>query len=212
MGWEYRKGNKDVGGLFDDHEVDVNNNGIFKTIDDHGYEQSVLFKAKTQEYGDGMGAMAPLVGTGGSGSLIKGAIDAEKAAQEAANWYKLTGIDLQLFAEGGEVAIKEAGSANPSTIRFTQDSISGVFKDGRTITDLIDGLKSGEISPDKVTPVRIFEKDGNFFTLDNRRLYAYQQAGVAIPYRWATAEEVANETWKFTTKNDGISIRVRGGN
>jgi hypothetical protein len=47
--------------------------------------------------------------------------------------------------------------------------------------------------------------------LDNRRLAAFQQAGVKVPYRLATPEEATNEEWKFTTKNDGISIVIRGG-
>lgn len=49
------------------------------------------------------------------------------------------------------------------------------------------------------------------YSLDNRRLYAFQEAGIDnIKTVWATDEEVTNEAWKFTTKNGGISIRVRG--
>ncbi len=48
-----------------------------------------------------------------------------------------------------------------------------------------------------------------FLTLDNRRLEAFRRAGVAVPYRMATVEEVEAETWKFTTHNEGTFIRVR---
>ena len=76
---------------------------------------------------------------------------------------------------------------------------------------MIQGLKTGTIDPNDVPAIRIFEKDGVLYTLDNRRLYAFQQAGIEnIPYQWATSQEIANEAWKFTTTNSGISIQVRG--
>jgi hypothetical protein len=49
------------------------------------------------------------------------------------------------------------------------------------------------------------------FTLDNRRLKAFQEAGVPIRTRAATAAEIANDAFKFTSKNGGASVRVRGG-
>ena len=62
-----------------------------------------------------------------------------------------------------------------------------------------------------VDPIRVFERNGKTFTLDNRRLKAFQEAGVPIRTTPATAAEVVTEAWKFTTKNEGTSIRVRGG-
>lgn len=101
---------------------------------------------------------------------------------------------------------------NPSDIRFTQDSISQTFKKGGgLVDDLSAGLKNGTIKPEDVQPIRVFEKDGLTFTLDNRRLYAFQQAGVKIPTVRASPFEVASElTKKLTTTNEGISIVVRG--
>jgi filamentous hemagglutinin len=98
---------------------------------------------------------------------------------------------------------------DPNTIRFTQDSIKNTFKDGHTLTELIDDLKSGRVSADDLPAIRIFEKDGKIFSLDNRRLKAFQEAGVQI--RTIPADEIANEAFKFTTTNNGTSIRVRGG-
>ena len=47
--------------------------------------------------------------------------------------------------------------------------------------------------------------------LNNRRLAAFQQAGVPIPYQMATPQRAAaGEAWKFTTQNGGTSIRIRG--
>jgi len=135
-------------------------------------------------------------------------IELVRGGQAVSNTVK---FDLQLFAEGGEVAKAATGTINPGNIRFTQNSISATFQDGRTVSDLVNGLKTGEINATNISPIRVFEKDGQIFTLDNRRLYAYQEAGVEILYRWATAEEVSAEAWKFTTTNGGTSIRVRGG-
>jgi hypothetical protein len=50
-----------------------------------------------------------------------------------------------------------------------------------------------------------------FHSKGYRRLAAFQQAGVDVPYRLATPQEIAAEGWKFTTTNDGTSILIRGG-
>jgi hypothetical protein len=71
-------------------------------------------------------------------------------------------------------------------------------------------LRSGTLKADQVPAIRLVEKDGHLFTLDNRRLEAFRRAGVDVPYRMATPAEAAKEAWKFTTKNDGVSIRIRG--
>jgi hypothetical protein len=31
-----------------------------------------------------------------------------------------------------------------------------------------------------------------------------------IPVRLATPQEIAEETWKFTTQNEGVTIQIRG--
>ncbi|MEY4591067.1 MAG: hypothetical protein RL497_3143, partial [Pseudomonadota bacterium] len=102
------------------------------------------------------------------------------------------------------------GLADPKTIRFTQDSIKSTFKDGRSLRGLIDDLKSGNVTANDLPAIRTFERDGKLYSLDNRRLKAFQEAGVPIRTRPATADEIANEAFKFTSKNDGASIRVRG--
>jgi hypothetical protein len=94
---------------------------------------------------------------------------------------------------------------NPNDVRFSQGSISYRFRDGGTIEDLAQGLRSGRIQPSDVPSLRLVEKDGLFYTLDNRRLEAFRRAGVALPWRMVTAE-----SWKFTTTNQGVSVRVRG--
>ena len=73
---------------------------------------------------------------------------------------------------------------------------------------IIAGLKSGKIDPDKIKPIRIVEKEGLIFTLDHRRLYSYQQAGIDIQY--IKLDHVPEkDRKKFRTRNDGVSIIVR---
>jgi hypothetical protein len=72
----------------------------------------------------------------------------------------------------------------------------------------------GSIDPVSVAPIRIVEKDGMIYTLDNRRLYGFQQVyektGFDIPYQ--KLENVpSQQLFKFTTQNDGMSILIRRG-
>jgi hypothetical protein len=99
---------------------------------------------------------------------------------------------------------------DPNQVRFSQSSISYWLGEGETIDDLAEGLRTGKIRPQEVAPLRLVEKEGHFYTLDNRRLEAFRRAGVSIPWRMATLEETATEKWKFTTTNHGVSVRIRG--
>ena len=102
------------------------------------------------------------------------------------------------------------GFINPHRVRFSQSSIKASFASGGTIADLVEQLSRGTVDPASVPPIRLLERDGELFTLDNRRLEAFRRAGVDVPYRMATPEEAASEAWKFTTRNQGTEIRVRG--
>jgi len=105
---------------------------------------------------------------------------------------------------------KAANTIDSAAVRFSQSSISRNFSAGGTIDDLAAGLRSGSVNPNSIPPIRLVEREGSMFTLDNRRLWSFQQAEVPIPYRMATPQEAAAEAWKFTTPNGGTSIRVRG--
>lgn len=114
------------------------------------------------------------------------------------------------------VAIKAAqwlkGYRDPAKIRYSQDSIRTTFRDGRTVKELTEGLKSGKIKPEDIPPIRLVKKDGKWYSLDNRRLKAFKDAGVRVRTRKATPEEIAEaiQKDKFSTRNDGASVRVRG--
>ena len=98
---------------------------------------------------------------------------------------------------------------DPETVRCSQSSIKSTFKEGGTIAELAESLKSGAADAANVFPVRLMEREGVLFALDNRRMEAFRRAGTPMPYRMATPEEIADESWKFTTRNGGISVRVR---
>jgi len=101
-----------------------------------------------------------------------------------------------------------SGYIDPKQVRFTQDNISPYFKNGRPIDDLIKDLKTGKVKPEDIPPIRVFEKNGKIYSLDNRRLYVFQQAGLKI--RWVKVNPSKKELRrKWTTDNDGKSIIVR---
>ncbi len=99
---------------------------------------------------------------------------------------------------------------DPAEVRFSQDNASYKFGDGRTVEQLAEALRNGSILPTDIEPIRLVERDGKLFTLYNRRLETFKRAGVKVPYRRATPEEESNEIWKFITRNEGISLRLRG--
>jgi RHS repeat-associated protein len=122
------------------------------------------------------------------------------------------------------------GRMNPQKVRFTQDTCTNQGN-GYTVQGNIQGLQDGTISPEQMgDPIRVFQKqsemngleaknsrfgptsfknlaDGEWYTLDNRRLYAFQAAGITdIPVEDVSGEmkTIANESWKFTTTNYGV--------
>ena len=154
-------------------------------------------------------------------AMIPGAAVASgvaKLTSHAALAAGMTGMTRFAAAEAGtltKLAVKEAEGVaaktiDPATVRFSQSSISRNFSAGGSVDDLATSLRSRATKPGDVPSIRLVERDGQLFTLDNRRLEAFRRAEVPIPYRMATPEEAAAEAWKFTTRNSGTSIRVRG--
>jgi RHS repeat-associated protein len=109
----------------------------------------------------------------------------------------------------GPRGLPASGKMNPEKIRYTQDSIKNSYKDGQSLDATIAQLRSGATAAEDIPPIRVFERYGKIYSLDNRRLYAFKQAGVPVRFVKATPRQVEDESWKFTTQNDGASIRVR---
>ena len=116
---------------------------------------------------------------------------------------------IPFFGDGLKTLWKWAKHIDSSVVHFTQDTISQTFKKWGRVEDLTKGLINWTIDPNSIDPIRIFEKDGEMFSLDNRRLKAFQDAWKDIPFVKASSDEVFNESWKFTTKNGWTSITFK---
>ena len=118
-------------------------------------------------------------------------------------------------SHGIEPSLASKGSIDPHKVFYSQDSISFSFKDKSNPPpdELAKELKSGKVKAASIPPIRIFWHAPwlRWVTLDNRRLYAFKKAGILIPYQKASEHEVAGEGFKFTSRNKGESIVVRGG-
>jgi len=100
------------------------------------------------------------------------------------------------------------GTIDANRVRFTQDSAGSTFKDGSSVPDLANGLADGSVDPAGLPPIRVFEHDGELFSLDNRRLFTRQYAGAQLPYRIAMQAEMAGRDMTYV--DGGRSIRIRG--
>lgn len=78
--------------------------------------------------------------------------------------------------------LEKSGTIDPSKVHFSQDSIGLDFKDSSkpNVDALANGLKDGSIDSKSIPPIKVTVIDGKIYTLDNRRLYAFQQAGMPI--------------------------------
>src|SRR5258708_797393 len=98
---------------------------------------------------------------------------------------------------------------DPWQVRFTHDTINKTFRDGRSVDELAVALRLGLATAENVEPIRLVRRDVKLYSLDNRRLEAFRRASKPIAFRMARPEEEEDFDWKFTTMNDGTSIRVR---
>ena len=106
--------------------------------------------------------------------------------------------------------LAKTGKIDPREVNFSQNSIKSTFSDGGSVSDLTKGLKDGTIDPNSIPAIRITEKDGKIFSLDNRRLKAFQDAGVDINFEKVDFKTLPKkELKKFSTTNGGTDIKIR---
>ncbi|KAL3859188.1 hypothetical protein ACJMK2_009417 [Sinanodonta woodiana] len=99
----------------------------------------------------------------------------------------------------------------PSLIYFCQDSINNYFKSHGTIGSVLDKIYEGIISINTIPMISICQKDGKWFTADNRRLWIFQQLeklGKCSEIDVQVTHIIPDN--KFTTKNGGVSVTIRG--
>jgi hypothetical protein len=159
---------------------------------------------------EGIAGSLPLVPAGRLTTPIR--FGPASAAAEAEVLATATANTRPSYLTAAEFAdLPRTGTIDPRVVRYSQDSAGANFKPPfGSVDEFAQGLKLGEINPASIDPVRIVEREGKIFTLDNRRLYGFEQAGVDIPYIKLDAIP-KRELFKFTTTNDGTSILMRKG-
>ena len=123
-------------------------------------------------------------------------------AQEGMQFVKGSVAVLAAALTDTEPLLADSGMIDSSLVRFSQDSISGSFKNGGTVNDLAASLTGtgGQELASQIPPIRLVQQDSLLYTLDNRRLAAFSQTDLQVPYRMATPAEISAEwTDKFTT-------------
>ena len=104
----------------------------------------------------------------------------------------------------------------PSEIFYSQDSIMNRFGDytphGNTyIGETLDQLLNGHCNVESMPNISVEKANGKWFTSDNRRLWVFRKAEeIGFLKSIYVIETNYIKYDKFTTKNDGTSIRVRG--
>lgn len=108
---------------------------------------------------------------------------------------------------------------------FTQASIAGTFADGGSVDDLIADIKAGNFDISELPPIRVVIFEGEYYSLDNRRLYVLkesmkskraQQVQVKIVKMDDLMDGHPRKTYgddffKKATTNQPNSIRIRDG-
>ena len=100
----------------------------------------------------------------------------------------------------------------PRGVRFTQRSVSPLFRDGRSVAALAQSLASGEVALASVPQIQVVRHSGLLYSLNNRRLLAFQSSGVDQ----VTAELVAPNDVFYSRlarmgDSDGTCVTVRTG-
>ena len=104
--------------------------------------------------------------------------------------------------------MKSDGVVDPSNVQYTNDSIANEFSCGTELRDTAGSLANGSLDKTEIPAIRVVKHRGHVYSLDNRRLWAFKQAGVrSIPVIWRTAE--SSLLWKLN--GNSWDVRVRGG-
>lgn len=129
---------------------------------------------------------------------------------------KYSYVDRHLTEEEFKRDFQRSASIDPRRIGTIQSHIGRFVRTGPQgkqvaypLERLVEALKTGEISASSLPPVRIFAENGKIYTLDHRRLVAGRLAGVRIPFRLATGEEVLRESFKRTGNVESGRIKIR---
>ncbi|XP_064596118.1 uncharacterized protein LOC135462788 [Liolophura sinensis] len=106
----------------------------------------------------------------------------------------------------------------PSDIRYTQSSIKNTFErrdeyEGELIGHTLDHLCDGDCKVKDIPVIKVFQSYGDYWSADNRRLWVFKEferlgGCITVPIKIVSIEKVDRE--KFTTKNGGKAVKIRG--
>ena len=111
------------------------------------------------------------------------------------------------------------GSLNilPSKVFFSQESIRNVFDSScahanEKIGETLDQLCNGDISVYNIPTISVVEMGGKFYAADNRRLWVFRELEKLGKCKEIPVRVVSDfgHGKKFTTRNGGTSVKVRG--
>ena len=100
----------------------------------------------------------------------------------------------------------------PSEIFYSQDSISKKFNNGKTIYSTLDECRDNSFKVALIPNIRVCQKNERWYTLDNRRLWVFkrlEEEGRITDIEVNTVSSGFLTAKKFTTKNGGVSVRIR---
>lgn len=98
---------------------------------------------------------------------------------------------------------------SPEEICYSVDEIPASFDDGRPIIDTVDELQSKAITEFDIPAITVVPYNGQWFTLDNRRLWAFIEAEVAqIPVIIKRTRHLPYELKRQLRKVDGFEVEV----
>mmetsp|Transcript_47672 Transcript_47672/g.132934 ORF Transcript_47672/g.132934 Transcript_47672/m.132934 type:complete len:106 (-) Transcript_47672:360-677(-) len=69
-------------------------------------------------------------------------------------------------------------SVNPQKLMYPQDGISAWFSCGRSVMEAVEQLRSGEVCVEDFPPIKVVQYRGELWSMDNRRLFAFKEAGI----------------------------------
>lgn len=138
-----------------------------------------------------------------------GNVTAIRAAPDNSHFFWLQDDRREQTFEGTNLFtlhLKDAAMVPISCLRYTQDSISAYFTDGRAIELLVAQLRLGGISVEDVEPIAAYlGRNGIWHSTCNRRLWAFKQAGV----RLVPVVQVSPQR-RMKVLNRGRTIKIRG--
>ncbi|SER52083.1 intein N-terminal splicing region/RHS repeat-associated core domain-containing protein [Lentzea xinjiangensis] len=122
---------------------------------------------------------------------------------------------LLVHNEGSTPPIESMGDGcelrDPFSIRFTQKTAGWNYSNGGNINDFVQAIRSGNVDWSRFEPVRLVQRPSGLFSLDNRRLVAFQMADAAIPAVMAPDNDETDDVWRkhYNTQTDGVGISIR---